>query len=309
MKTKGFCTDVFFQQALGWIKARKDDQSPFFAYITPNAPHGPMIAPEKYKRPFLDAGFDEKTAGRYGMIVNIDDNMGLLMKKMGEWGLYESTLLIFMTDNGQAGGAKKVRKSGKRYVLYGGGLRAGKGSMYEGGTRVPAFWRWKGVLGEGQDIDALTAHIDLFPTFVELAGAKVPAKTQPRDGRSLVPLLRDPQAAWKDRYLFVHKGRWRKGTKPAKYGGCAVRSERFRLINNKELYDISADPGETTDVADKHPDVIKAMRVAYDGWWAETRPLMVNEDVPLAKQRPYFVLYEQQLAAGGIPAWKPPDLD
>ena len=311
VKTRGFCTDVFFRQALGWIKARKDEEAPFFAFISPNAPHGPMIAPEKYKRPFLDAGFEERTAGRYGMIVNIDDNMGLLMKKMEEWGLFERTLLVFMTDNGQEGGAKRVRKNGERYRLYGGGLRAGKGSQHEGGTRVPAFWRWKGVLGENRDIDALAAHIDLFPTFVELAGAKVPGKTQPLDGRSLVPLLHNPDAAWKDRYLFVHRGRWRKGTSPDRdqYASCAVRTQRFRFVNNKELYDISADRGETTDVADKHPDVIKAIRVAYDAWWAETRPLMVNEDVPLAKERPYFVLYEKQLAEGGIPEWKPPDLD
>ncbi len=306
VKTKGFCTDVFFQQALGWINQNKDQRQPFFAYISTNAPHGPMIAPEKYKQPFLEAGFDQGTAGRYGMIANIDDNMGLLMQKMTQWNLWNNTLLIFMTDNGQA--SRRAKRHGKVYQLHTAGLRAGKGSPYEGGTRVPSFWRWKGVLPEGQDIDALTAHIDLFPTFVELAGAKLPQAIQKRDGRSLVPLLENPQAPWSPRYVFVHQGRWAKEANPNKfkYRNYAVRGPRFRLVNNRELYDISKDPGETTNVIDQHPEVVKAMQDAYDAWWEETLPLMVNEKVPYAKERPYWVLYEKQKAQGGIPPWTPP---
>ena len=308
VKTKGFCTDVFFRQALGWIKKRKDEENPFFAYITTNAPHGPMIAPERYKRPFLEAGYDENTTGRYGMIVNIDDNVGALMQKMDDWKMWENTLLIFMTDNGQAGRSGQL--NGKRVQLHAAGLKNGKGSSNEGGTRVPAFWRWKGVLPEGRDIDGLTAHIDLFPTFTALAGTKLPAGIQKLDGCSLLPLLENPKAKWSDRSLFVHKGRWKKGSNPdyAKYSACAVRTERFRLVNNRELYDIEADPGETTNVIDKHPDAVAKMRAAYDAWWAETRPLMVNEEVPLASERPFWVLYEKQLNGQGIPKWESPQL-
>ncbi len=308
VKTSGFCTDVFFRQALGWIKSRKDREAPFFAYISPNAPHGPMIAPEKYKKPFLDAGFDENTAGRYGMIVNIDDNMQLLMQKLDEWKLRKNTLLIFMTDNGQAG--RSATKNGKRYPLFTAGFKSGKGSTNEGGTRVPAFWRWEGVLEAGRDIGALTAHIDLYPTFTELAGAKLPRKMQKLDGRSMTPLLENPESPWEDRNLFSHKGRWAKGADPdlSKLKGCAVRNARFRLVDNKELYDIKNDPKETTNVIDQHPEVVKKMRAAYDAWWAETRPLMVNEDVPYAKEKPFFVLYEKQLKEKGIPAWTPPEL-
>ncbi len=308
VKTRGFCTDVFFRQALGWIKAQKDKSAPFFAYIPTNAPHGPYIAPEKYKKPFLDAGFDDATAGRYGMIVNIDDNMGLLLRKFDEWNLRENTLLIFMSDNGQA--HWKCFKNGKPYHPYTYGFKTGKSSPYEGGTSVPAFWRWDGVLQAGRDIDALTAHIDLFPTFTELAGASLPPNTQKLDGRSMVPLLEDPDADWPDRYLFVHVGRWPKGADPDKYKytKCAVRGSRFRFVNNEELYDIKSDPKETTNVAEKYPDVVKAMRAAYDAWWAETRPLMVNENVPYAKERPFWVLYEKQAKEQGIPEWVPPDI-
>ena len=307
-QTKGFCTDVFFQAALGWIKQQHDAQTPFFAYISTNAPHGPMIAPEKYKKRFLEMGYDANTAGRYGMIENIDDNVGLLAEKLDEWKAWDNTLVIFMTDNGQAGRGAKL--NGKRVSLYTAGFKTGKGSPYEGGTHVPAFWRWKGVLGEGVDISALTAHIDLIKTFTALAGADLPTDMQKIDGRSLIPLLENPKAEWTDRELFVHQGRWAKGGDPneSKFRNCAVRNTRWRFVNNKELYDISVDPYEKTNVAADHPEVIAMFRKAYDAWWAETVPLMVNEDAPYAPQQPQTVRYEKQLAERGIPRWEPPKL-
>jgi arylsulfatase len=306
VQTEGFCTDVFFQAALGWIKNQYDSDTPFFAYIAPNAPHGPMIAPERYKKRFADLGWDEDTQGRYGMIENIDDNFGLLMRKLDQWDAWDDTLVIFMTDNGQAG--RRARRHGKPAPIFTAGFKTGKGSPYEGGTHVPAFWRWKGKLGEGVDIPALAAHIDLYETFCELAGAEIPRDIQARDGRSLLPLLEDPKAEWPDRYLFVHQGRWQKGADPnqSKYKNCAVRSQRWRLVNNQELYDISADPYESIDVADAHPDVIAAIREAYDDWWDQTVPLMVNEDAPYAPAQPQAVRYEKQLAERGIPDWVPP---
>ncbi|HRX78915.1 MAG TPA: arylsulfatase [Pirellulaceae bacterium] len=307
-QTKGFCTDVFFQAALGWIKKQHGAKQPFFAYIPTNAPHGPMIAPEKYRKRFLDLGYDEGTAGRYGMIENIDDNFGLLVEKLDEWNAWDNTLVIFMTDNGQAGSRGKL--NGKPVKLHTAGFKTGKGSPYEGGTHVPAFWYWKGVLGEGVDISALTAHIDLFKTFCQLAGAEIPSDIQSIDGRSLLPLLENPKAEWEDRNLFVHQGRWEKGANPnnSKFKNCAVRTQRWRFVNNKELYDIAADPYEATDVAVDHPEVIAKLRQAYDAWWAETVPLMVNENAPYAPHQPQTVRYEKQLAERGIPDWTPPKL-
>ncbi len=308
VQTKGFCTDVFFTAALGWTKEQLDAGKPFFTYLTLNAPHGPMIAPEKYKQRFLDLGYDNNTAGRYGMIENIDDNFGLLMKKLDQWKAWDNTLVIFMTDNGQAGRGAKL--NGKNTRLFTAGFKTGKGSPYEGGTHVPAFWRWKGVLGEGFDINALTAHIDLYKTFCELAGAEIPGGIQKIDGRTMLPLLEDAKADWPDRHLFVHQGRWAKGADPneSKFKNCAVRTQRWRWVNNQELYDISADPYEATNVADQHPDVIAKLRKEYDRWWQETVPLMVNEDAPYAPQQPQAVRYEKQKAQRGIPDWNPPSL-
>ncbi len=308
VKTSGFCTDVFFQAALGWTKEQLDADRPFFTYITLNAPHGPMIAPQKYKQRFLDLGWDKNTAGRYGMIENIDDNIGLLVKKMDEWKAWEKTLVIFMTDNGQAG--RRGKLNGKPTNIFSAGFKSGKGSPYEGGTHVPAFWRWKGKLAEGQDISALTAHIDLYRTFCELAGVRIPGDVHDIDGRSLVPLLEDPNADWADRHLFTHQGRWKSGTDPndSKFKNCAVRTKRWRFVNNSELYDISKDPYETTNVMDSHPQVVNDLRKSYDRWWEKTVPMMVNEDASLSEEQPQTVRFQKQSKAGGIPDWTPPQL-
>jgi arylsulfatase len=309
VQTKGFCTDVFFQAALGWIKKQQESKTPFFAYLALNAPHGPMIAPDKYKKRFLDAGYDEKTAARYGMIENIDDNFGVLITKLRDWNALENTLVIFMTDNGQCTTSGAL--NGQKVPLFNGGFKSGKASVYEGGTHVPCFWSWQGVIREGIDVPALTAHIDIFKTFCDLAGANMPSDIQEIDGRSLLPLLENPQAAWPDRELFIHTGRWEKTTgaaDEAKYKSCAVRTQQWRFVNNSELYDITKDPYETTDVASQHPEVVAKLRQVYEEWWAKTRPLMVNEDVPLAQEKPQAVRYEKQLKERGIPDWQPPSL-
>lgn len=314
VQTKGFCTDVFFRAALGWIKKQYEEKHPFFAYITPNAPHGPMIAPDKYKQRWLDDGWDDKTAGRYGMIENIDDNFGLLMKKLDEWKAWDNTLVIFMTDNGQS--YRSGKKDGKRTPLFAGNFKTGKGSPYEGGTHVPAFWHWKNVLKEGVDIPALTAHIDLYKTFCDLAGVDIPDTVQQIDGRTLLPLLENPEADWPDRELFIHKGRWPKGADPDsfEYASCAVRTQRWRMVAPKksksdiELYDISKDPYEKKDIAHKYPEVVKELTKVYEQWWKATGPLLVNEDRPYAEANPQAVRYEKQLKEKGIPDWIPPEL-
>lgn len=308
VKTKGFCTDVFFKAALGWIKKQHQAKQPYFAYIAPNAPHGPMIAPEKYKQRFAELGWDGNTQGRYGMIENIDDNFGLLMSKLDEWQAWDNTLVIFITDNGQA--ARSGKLNGKRVPIFTAGFKTGKGSPYEGGTHVPAFLHWKGKLGAGVDVPALTSHLDFYRTFCDLAGVKIPDSVQEIDGRSLLPLLEDAQASWPDRALFVHKGRWEKGDDPndSRYRDCAVRTTRWRFVNNQELFDISVDPYETTNVAAAHPEIVADLREKFDRWWEQTLPLMVNEQAEFSRVQPQAVRYQKQLTERGIPDWVEPEL-
>ncbi len=316
VKTDGFCTDLFFTAALGWIRQAKDGDQPFFAYITTNAPHGPFIAPPENTQRFTDLGFGKSQAGFYGMIENIDENMGRLLAKLDEWDLFEETLIIFMSDNGMTGGGSGrlgeplgTAANGDQLYPYNAGMKGLKGSVDEGGVRVPFFVRWDGHIKPSQDIDRIAAHIDILPTLASLAGATPPEEQV--EGRSLLPLLQNAGAAWEDRYLFSHQGRWPTGADPNdfQWKNFAVRNQRFRLVQNSALYDMQRDPAQTRNVIENHPEIVAAMRAAYEQFWQETRPLMVNEDVPMSPTRPFHVLYHQQADATGIPDWQAPQLD
>jgi arylsulfatase len=286
-KTKGYCTDVFFEQAINWMDARRKKKAPFFAYITPNAPHAPLDCPEEYVKHYAGK-VDANTAKFYGMIENIDDNFGKLLAKLNEWKIADSTLVVFLTDNGSASGSQ----------IYNSGMRGRKGTPYEGGTRVPSFWRWPENFKGGRDCDALTAHLDIFPTLAQIAGEKVPAKIK-LDGRSLVPLLKNPTADWPDRFLFTHVGRWEKGkAAESKYEKCAVRNARFQMVNNAELYDLKIDPGQNRNVIAEHPEVVAEMRRVYDQWWNEILPALENENAVGPKINPFKAAYWKQFGGG-----------
>src|SRR5450631_1580840 len=184
-----------------------------------------------------------------------------------------------MTDNGGTVGV----------AVFNAGMRGGKVTPYQGGTRVPFFVSWPGKWKGGVDVPQLAAHVDVFPTFAEIAGVRIPEKIQ-LDGRSLVPLLEDPRADWPDRNIFVHVGRWAKGqAKQAQYANCAVRNSRFRMVSvgqgkeNWELFDISKDPGETRNVRADHPKEFQQLKAVYDRWWQDVQPELVNEDVAIPK--------------------------
>lgn len=277
-----------------------------------------MYAPEKYKRRFLEQGYDKSTAARYGMIENVDDNFGTLMASLKKWQALDNTLIIFMTDNGMS--MAPIKHNGKKSYPYNAGMKGRKNTPWEGGTHVPSFWYWQGVLQENVNIDALTAHIDLYQTFSDLAGAKIPESKLPPTGRSLVPLLDNEKAPWADRQLFVHQGRWddnRKNKKTRsenKYNNGAVRTEQWRLVYTLAkgnvryfLSDINKDPGETTNLAGKFPEVVKTLTASYNKWWDSTEKYLVNEKLPEinAEQQPLTIKYNQQLKTKGIPHWAP----
>ena len=168
-----------------------------------------------------------------------------------------------------AAGWNEGRKSG-----YNAGMRGTKGTLYDGGHRVPCFLRWPAKL-KPRDVKKLTAHIDLLPTLLDLCGVNA-AGGLPRDGRSLRPLLEGNPKEWEERTLFVHQQRV---DVPVKHRLFAVMTQRWRLVG-KELYDIVADPGQRHDVAKKHPGVAKGLLAAYDKWWDDISTRF-SEDVPL----------------------------
>jgi arylsulfatase A-like enzyme len=312
VKTHGYCTDVFFSAAETWIEKQTEDRSPFFAYIATNAPHGPYLASDADKKRFLDCGFGEDQAAFYGMIENIDANVGRLISKLESLDVIKNTAVIFMSDNGMTGGGSGKpgqvmgrSAEGVEMKPYNAGMRGLKGSTDEGGVRVPFFVRWDGVLAANREIDIIGGDIDVFPTLAEIAGAELP--TGQVEGRSLLPLLKDPTAPWDDRYLFTHVGRWETGKEPNdfQWKQFSVRNQRFRFVNNKELFDMLDDPGQTKNVIEMYPEVVEAMRSAYDEWWKKTRPMMVNETAPMSPTRPFHERYNAQRQNGGIPDWMP----
>jgi arylsulfatase A-like enzyme len=297
--TKGYCTDLFFGRAMEWIRAERSGggNRPFLAMITPNAPHTPLQVPEEYER--LYAGkVPPNTAKYFGMVHNIDLNLGRLLKMLGDEGLERETLVIFMNDNGGTGGVE----------VWNAGMRGAKNTPYLGGTRAMSFWRWPGRLAPGAS-DALTAHVDILPTLAELAGTKLTAEVRAQvEGRSLVPLLKNPGARWADRVFVRHIGRWPMGADPRnfKHTQVGVRNKRWHLVNdsrenrrNWELYDLTVDPGEKVNVIEKHPRVAQMLEAEYDKWWEEVQPMLVNEKAAPPAVNPYHTEYWQQFRGPG----------
>ncbi len=279
VKTKGYCTDVFTDAALKFVTA--DSKKPFFAYVAFNAPHGPYQVPEgfaaKYAKRDLSADAFPKTgqpwagpklntteiASAYGMIENIDTNFGRLMKALEDRKLTDNTIVIFLTDNGPGG------------VRWNAGLRNRKGTVYEGGIRVPCYVRWPAQVKAGHVIDTPLAHIDITPTVLAACGFVGNATF---DGRSFDRMLANTPSNWPGRTLFVQ---WHRGDEPEKYRAFAARGPKYKLVQaagtapgtkwtpKYELFDITADPFEEKDIAADKPDEVAQLKREYEAWFAD----------------------------------------
>ncbi|HLJ57861.1 MAG TPA: sulfatase-like hydrolase/transferase, partial [Chthonomonadaceae bacterium] len=294
-RTHGYCTDVFYGQAIRWMDRMRTRRRPFFAYVPCNAPHEPLqVRPEDGAR-YSGRVADRRVARYFGMIANIDDNVGRLLAKLHDWGIERDTLVLFMNDNGGTFGVP----------VFNAGMRGGKVTAFLGGTRAASFWRWPGTL-KPADVDALAAHIDVFPRLAEIAGVRLsPKEAAQVEGRSLVPLLANPAAPWPERTLFTHVGRWPKGAPPSayKYANGSVRTPRWHLVSastgaarNWMLFDVRADPGEQTDVALENPSVVREMDALFDRWWLSVQPFLVNEDAVGPPVNPFKARYRKQFA-------------
>lgn len=259
---EGYATDVFFDRAMDFIADDRD--RPFFLYLATNVPHRPWNVAEEYSRPYVEKGVDEELALFYGMLTNLDENLDRLLQRLDALELAENTIVIFMGDNGSAARG------------YNAGLRGRKASQYDGGHRVPFFIRYPGGgLSGGAEIGTLSAHIDVLPTLAGLTGIALPAGLD-LDGRDISPVLRG--ASPPERTLFVHSQRV---PIPEKWARNAVMTERWRLVDGDELYDIEADRGQRDDVAADHPGVVERLRREYEEWWSTLEPF---------DQDPRFVL-------------------
>jgi arylsulfatase A-like enzyme len=247
LRTSGYITDVLTDAAMVFIEEKRD--RPFFCYLPYNAPHSPFQVPRKYFDKYKARGFDDELASVYGMVENLDHNLGRLLAKLDELKLVDDTIVIFLTDNGP------------NTERFNGGMRGYKGEVHEGGLRVPCFISWPGQIKSGITIDRIAAHIDLLPTLVELAGIER-VDTLPLDGVSLVPLLEGRIGNRPERMIFTG---WRE------YG--SVRTQRYRLVVKPgeivELYDMISDPEEKNNIAPERPETAVKLKQAYDDWYKD----------------------------------------
>lgn len=256
---KGYCTDVWFDEALSYIEKKKDN--PFFVYISTNAPHLPYNVPKEYYDKYKDLDIPEFQKIFYGMITNVDDNFAKMQQKLKDWNIADNTIVIFMTDNGTASGYKTV--GGKLYG-YNAGMKGVKNSEYDGGHRVPFLISYpnKNIKG-GKDVSELTAHIDVLPTLASLCDLDMP--NLKIDGSDVSKVILGEQNTINRPYLVTDSQRVQA---PIKWRKSAVMSNKMRLVNGKELYDIAKDPSQQNDLADKNPELVTKMRGFYDEWWS-----------------------------------------
>jgi len=214
--------------------------------------------------PFNNPAPKETTARVYAMVENIDTNLGKLFKLLDDKKLAENSIVIFITDNGPA------------HARFNSGLRGRKGTVYDGGIRVPCFVRWPGHFGAGTKLDSPTGHIDVTPTLLDCCHAQQPKNL---DGKSLMPLLTDRATAWRNRNLFFQ---WHRGDVPELHRAFAVRGPRYKLLQaagagddpqreqwNVQLFDMLNDPYEQTDLSEKHPEIVRELGKAYKAWFAD----------------------------------------
>lgn len=253
----GYCTDVWFEEAMKWMDGCQQRNEPFFAYIATNAPHGPLWVPDEYRQPYRD-GVSWNEASFFGMIANIDENMARLERFLLENGLRDNTIVIFMTDNGTATGQD----------VYNAGMRGNKTSLYEGGHRVPCFIRWPdGGLSGGKDVNGPTRGIDILPTLVDLCALDVPDGWM-CDGISLAENLRQPRMPVPDRLSIIQYGHLNEGIWGATAKDyAAVLWQNWRLVHGTELYNIERDPSQADDLAGTNPDLVKRLQEHYESWW------------------------------------------
>lgn len=301
-QAKGYRTDVFFDEAMGWME--KNKQKPFFCYIPMYNAHGPTVVGKEWAAPYENKGLFEPTTGRgftahdyYGMISNADHNMGRLLAFLEQQNLLENTLVIYSTDNGHAisgaSGAGHDSKTGRLREggLYNMGMRGAKGQTWRGSTCVPLILYWAGHIAPDTKVNRLAGAIDILPTLADLCGAEV---THEVAGRSLVPLIENPDADVRDRMLIVTRSRWPAGeADDYKHRNYAIQTERFRLVNGAgpsgpwpaveeaELFDHQNDPAETTDRSAEYPEKKRDMQNFYDQWWEKMRPRMINEQAAI----------------------------
>ena len=293
---EGETSQIVVQAALEFIGKQAAARKPFLAVVWFPSPHTPCEAAAKYKEPYKH--LSEKEQEYYGEIAGVDAAMGRLRRELRELGVAENTLLWFNSDNGPW----------KDDPGSTGGLRDKKGTLWEGGVRVPGLVEWPARVHAAMVTDVPCSTLDIYPTVVDVLDLEVPGQVQPIDGISLLPLIEGemlkrpkPIPFWQysagrerqnEPYLdeTARTGTWRtfrnykhpEPQDPDEVGGHATlidnRYKLHELGRDVELYDLVADPGETKNLAEEKPDVVARMKAALDAWQRSVERSLAGQD-------------------------------
>jgi arylsulfatase A-like enzyme len=265
VRGNGYIVDDLTDHALEFITRNRN--RPFFCYLAYNTPHSPMQVPDRFYDKFArfepvmrchDPQLEDirMTRAALAMCENIDWNVGRVLARLEQLKLADNTIVVYFSDNGP------------NSWRWNGGMKGRKGSIDEGGVRVPCLIRWPGHIRPGTRITHIAGAIDLLPTLAEMAGIPV-VGDKPLDGKSLKPLLLGQAPPWADRMIFSLSGQ-----------RVSVRTQRFRLDPAGRLYDLESDPGQQRDLADKEPELARKLRKAAEEWAKEVLPNVGKDDRP-----------------------------
>ncbi len=266
-KDEGYSTRLIAKDACRWIR-EVPASKPLFLYLPFNAVHGPYQVPDEYLKPYANLTGQRRTYA--GMVAAMDEAIGQVVAALKEKGILDNTLIAFSSDNG---GPSPGR------ITDNGPLRAGKGTIYEGGIRVSAFASWPGHIPGGKVVDEPLHAVDWYPTLVKLAGGSLEQKL-PLDGLDIWPVLTQGAKSPHDALLLC-------GTRPEEV---ALRMGDWKLVRHAktdELYNLAADLGETKNLADQQPDKLKELCAKLDALMktAVPSPKAADEAKPKGKKR------------------------
>jgi arylsulfatase A-like enzyme len=271
VRGKGYIADDFTDHALEFIE--KSKARPFVCYLPFNTPHSPFCVPAEFWERFKDKPITLRGPGgnaealpvtrcALAMVENLDANVGRVLRKLDELALSENTIVVYFSDNGPNSGR------------WNGGMKGDKGSTDEGGVRSTFAIRWPGKIKAGTTVREIAGAIDLLPTLASLAGVPL-VSTKPLDGKDLSPLLLRTARDWPERMIFSHQN-----------GKVSVRTQQHRLDDRGALFDMIADPGQTSDISKDQPELAAKLSQAVAAWRSDVLPKQRDE-------RPYPIGYAE----------------
>lgn len=285
--TDTFLTEALTIEAIKAIEVPVQRNEPFLLHIAHYAVHEPIMADKRFLQKYLDTGLDSIEASYATLIEGMDKSLGDIMDYLSKKGIKENTIILFMSDNG--GLSMVPPRSGQEHS-HNLPLKAGKGSVYEGGIRVPMIVKWPGVVPPGSVANQPVIIEDFFPSILEMAGLENYKTIQQIDGKSFVSILKDPQTADKERaFIWHYPNKWQVRDNLGINYKSAIRKGDWKMIYNmrdgsKELYKLSLDIGEAQNIAQENPEVVKKLSaILFDQLtkWKAPMPVLKSTGQPL----------------------------